>query len=774
MTFDTLSMHALQLNTMKNILRLVFKIVWLGSLIVFLADTDKIIAQSATIQGIVTDQVTGQPLEGANITVQIISAIQFRGMASDRNGFYQITGLDAGEYAVRISFVGYIAHSDTLILAENERKTVSAALVPDEEELDEIVVAPPGTGAAQLQAGRQRVSVTDIQRVPTPAASGDMASYLQAMPGVVAAGDRGGELYIRGGMPSENMVLVDGTMIFRPFHIVGFFSVFPSDLVSHADIYAGGFGPRYNGRISSLIDVRMRDGDRYQAAGSASVSPFIGEVVVESPITKGETSMIASVRRSMIEETSPWFLGEQQPIMFESQYLKLTHFGVEDTRCSALLLRTNDRGRLDFEQGEVFRWNNLIVGGSCVMLPPGSSMVFDMNAGISHMSNSAGSISSPERSSKVTRFNLDTNLIRYIGETRLEYGLFVHIKTLNYSLRELFHAQRTDNIHIFSPGAYMELSTPVLPGLLVRPGLSVTSYRETYQPTIQPRFLLSWQPFGRDEEELNVSFGLYRQHLAGVSDTRDVGSSFVAWMVSPVGEAQMESIHSVLSWRQAIIPGLHLSVEAYHKSLKNMPVTVWSTIARFNTDLALARGNVFGGDLRLEYNRNPIYAFLGYGVSRTEYIAAQDHFNTWFGEPIQRYYPPHDRRHQINAQFAFDFGRYTTSLRWQLGTGMPFTRPIGFDELHRFSDQLPEIRDQYGTPRVILDRPYQGRTPIYHRLDMSIRRSFNFPFARLDLQIGAINAYDHNNLFYYDVYTHRRIDQLPFAPYFSLKMETKR
>jgi len=744
----------------------------IGLLSGFCYGIDDIMAQSAIIQGIITDDTSGQPLEGANIIVRESSSEETRGMASDQNGFYQITGLNPGEYVIRISYIGYIVQEDTLMLSGGERMTISRTLVRDDELLDEVVVAPTGTGAAQLQAGRQRVSVTDIRRIPTPAAGGDLASYLQAMPGVVSAGDRGGELYIRGGTPAENMVLVDGTMIFRPFHIVGFFSVFPSDLVSGADIYAGGFGPRYNGRISSLIDVKMRDGDRYQTRGSASISPFIGEVQFETPITRGETSVIASIRNSLIEQTSPWFLDEVQPVKFESQYLKLTHFGVEDTRCSAMALRTYDRGQLDFEQGEMFRWNNLVVGGSCVLLPPQSSMIFDMNAGVSHMSNAVGSRSNPERTSNITRFNLDTNLIRYVGRTRMEYGLYVHIKSLNYFIREQFHEPRRGNTHIFSPGGYMEVSIPVLDRLHLRPGASLTFYREAYRPTFQPRMQLTWQPFGREEEELNVSAGLYRQHLAGVSDTRDVGSAFTAWMTSPAGETQLESIHAVMGWRQTIIPGVHLSVEGYHKWLKNIPVTVWSTIATFTTDLSLADGNVYGSDIRLEFNRNAIYAFLGYGFSKTEYTAAQDHFNIWFGEPVQRYHPPHDRRHQVNAQFSIDVRGLTSSIRWQLGTGLPFTRPIGFDELHRFSDQLPEVTDQLGTPRVILDRPYQGRTPLYHRMDVSIERSFGFPFAQLNLQIGAINTYDHNNLFYYDVYTHRRIDQLPFVPYFSLKMET--
>jgi hypothetical protein len=106
-----------------------------------------------------------------------------------------------------------------------------------------------------------------------------------------------------------------------------------------------------------------------------------------------------------------------------------------------------------------------------------------------------------------------------------------------------------------------------------------------------------------------------------------------------------------------------------------------------------------------------------------------------------------------------------------MGTGLPFTRQMGYDGLLPFGEGLPNIRTDYGTPRVILDKPFEGRTPAYHRLDVSIEREFKLSFSSLFLQAGVINTYNRVNLFYYDVFTQRRIDQLPFAPYASLKME---
>lgn len=728
-------------------------------------------AQPVTIQGIISDDYSGQPLDGANIVLQEIEGDQIRGTATDRNGFYQMGGIEPGRYVVRISYVGYIAYEDTLALGALPRMTLNVALEHDDELLDEVVIAPDG-GAALRDAGRQRISQADMRRVPTPAAGGDLASYLQAMPGVVATGDRGGDLFVRGGTPSQNMVLMDGAMIYRPFHIVGFFSAFPENLVSSVDLYTGGFGPRYTGRTSSVMDVEMRDGDRHRTHASAAVSPFLGEALVEGPLIEGSSSWIASVRRSLIEETSGSFMREEQPLRFESQFLKVSQMSETQSRCSAMAMRTFDEGQLDFEGDDSFSWTNFVLSGRCLSLPEDSNMFMEMNSGVSYMSNTMNSPGEMELYSNITRFHLDASLRHYAGDIRLEYGMFTHMKWMNYDMSELFHTSQDDYNSMFDLGVHAEATIPVGNRVRMRPGAAFSVHPGQYRPSLEPRMWIFWQPFGRETEELSVTAGLYRQALAGISDMRDAGSAFLAWMPAPVGDSQMEAIHTLAGWQQSLGSGFHLSAEGYYKWMKNQPVTVWSTLAQFTTDLALADGTILGSDVRLEYTGRAFYGFIGYGFSRTEYVSGQDHFGTWFDEPVQRYHPPHDRRHQINTMFSLDIGQYTAGLRWQFGTGLPFTRPMGFDAMHRFEGEMPNVRRNYGTPRVILERPYGGRLPGYHRLDVSLERTIEFPIVRLNIQAGAINIYDQVNMFYYDVYTQHRIDQMPVAPYISIKLET--
>lgn len=724
--------------------------------------------QTVQLRGVISDSSDGQPVEGANVTLRDAMDEYTGGAATDRNGLYRITDIPPGTYTIRISFVGYVTLEETIEITDEPSQLFNARLKVDSEMLDEMVITVQSQ-AARLTAGHQRVSPVDLQRAVTPAAGGDMASYLQSLPGVVATGDRGGQLFVRGGTPSENLVLIDGLTIYQPFHIVGFFSAFPEELLANADFYAGGFEPRYSGRITSVLDVRMRDGDFNKPNVSGALSPFLAEVLLEGPIRKGESSWIGSYRRSQLEHTSSMLLGEEQPIHFESQFLKVTQMSGDGTRCSAMGMHTYDRGRLDAEFGNNFWWRNLVIGGGCTHVATNPALFVDFNTGVSHLSNGMGGTRATDLNSSITKLSSDLNVSQFVNDIELRYGVNFHMKWLRYDIEEIFQVPANDLEVLLGMRSYIETALP-FGNITVRPGTAFTYYTDYFGLTAEPRIRLSWQPFGSGYQELNASAGYYTQNITGISDLRDVGSAFLAWMPAMDGKP-IRSLHYLLGWQQQFSSGFQFSAEGYHKRLSNLPVTVWSTLARFTTDLALANGSVYGSDIRLEYGSRQFYGFIGYGYSMIEYESAQDHFSQWFGEPVQAYHPAHDRRHQVNAMFSLDVSEYTFSLGWQMGTGLPFTRQMGFDGIFYFDKGLPNILTRYGTSRVILDRPFEGRTPAFHRLDVSVNRSLRLGQVFMDVQAGVINTYNRSNLFYYDVFTQRRIDQLPFAPYLSLKMK---
>jgi hypothetical protein len=282
----------------------------------------------------------------------------------------------------------------------------------------------------------------------------------------------------------------------------------------------------------------------------------------------------------------------------------------------------------------------------------------------------------------------------------------------------------------------------------------------------------SWEPFGRPSEKVQGAVGLYRQDVVGTSDLRDVGSVFVAWMRAQ-DELPQRALHAMLGWQQSIGGALRWSIDGYYKRLNDVPVPRWSGIAQFSTQLTRADGEAYGVDTRVEYTRPRFYGFVGYGYGSILYESGQQEFGSWFGEPVLRYHPPHDRRHQVNAIGSVDLAGFRAGARWQLGTGLPYTRPFGFDEAFDYTRDLHDVSSGIGIPRLVLDRPFTGRLPIMHRLDLSLSRGFDLALGRLELQAGAINAYGRRNMFYYDLFTARRVDQLPLAPYASVSLRSR-
>ena len=731
--------------------------------------------QEAAVQGILLDGGTSQPLRGATVVLEQAGRV-VRSALTDRNGLFQIPGLSPGVYQLRITSVGYATHEETIELGSGQRQTTNRSLTPTPVELAGIDIVSRDPGAVQRELGRQTITARDLARVPTPAASADLVSYLQMQPGVIGSGDRGGQLFIRGGTASENLALMDGMIVYQPFHITGFFSAFPAELVDRAEFYPGGFGPRYTGRISSVLDVTMRDGNRNERAVKASVSPFLAEAVVEGPLGAREDrlSYIASIRRSLVEETSPWLLGEKQPLGFDSQYLRLSLLSADGgSRCAFTAMRTRDRGGLDPEDRQSrVGWRNALVGGRCSTLTGETFM--DVRFGWAGLGSEAITRGASEFTSSVSRVFAEGDFSRLIGRVRLNAGVHMHFEDAAYELQQLLAVDGEKDDDWVAGGAFAELEIPIGAGLRVLPG-AAWSAMMARPSSVEPRLRASWRVSGLNDAELSGAFGSYEQRLAGIADRRDASSIFTAWVRTP-NESRMRALHAQASWQQGLGASFSYSVDAHYRHMHDLPVVTWSTIARFSPDLSLAEGRSYGGDARMEYRTGPLYLFGAYAYSWTEYRSAQADFGVWFGEPVQTFHPSHDRRHQVSVLASYGIGGFDLAAHWELGSGFPFTRPLGFDELIRFpadGNQLPRVNRTLGETRLLLDRPYNARMPATHRLDVSVNRAVPIGSRQLELQAGVINLYDQPNIFYYDVFTNRRIDQLPLAPYVSVKVQPR-
>lgn len=751
--------------------------------------------RTAALSGFVTDSNDGQSLAGANVVLRNLadSTVSY-GTATDSDGLYLIDDVQPDRYELHVSFVGYEPHLDTLTLAVREQRTVNVTLVAGEAALEEVVVEEEQEGTADVVAGRERVDPAQVERIPTPDVSGDLASYLTALPGVVTMADRGGQLFIRGGEPSQNMVLLDGMVLYQPFHMLGFYSAFPSEVIDHADFYAGGFGAKYGRRLASVIDVATRTGNKNRFNGRVSVSPFMGEVHLEGPLGTEEVSGMVSGRQSMVERGAGPMLGKDLPFDFGDVFGKVHADITENGRLSVSAVRTHDRGRLRPEsevgalpeetiQAEPFgevRWQNWGVGTRYLAVPSDLPVVTDVHLSMSGLRTELGPADAPTRSSRVrtTRLAFDA---RFPGDrTTVQTGFQGSFSRFAHELGGLYQDTFTDAFttldHIV---AYVEPEIR-LGAFRVEPGFRLQFLKSRFNPFLVPRLRASWT---KGRHRISAAGGVYYQEVVGLSDRRDAASVFTAWTNVPkhgglprddVRRGRTpRAIDGVLGYRVRLPSGLTLSLEGYYRQLSDLFIAEWTAFPRFTTRLQPADGRSYGAEARLEGSWGPLYGYLGYGYSNTLYDARQSELELWYGTEELRFRPPHDRRHQLSALLNLTVGGFEASLRWQFASGRPYSRIAGFDGFAPMT-QVADAPDLPGTRRVIYEAPFDGVLPPYHRLDVSVEQRFSVATdVEIAVQATAVNAYDRRNIFYLDTFTRERVDQLPFTPSVGVALRYK-
>jgi hypothetical protein len=289
--------------------------------------------------------------------------------------------------------------------------------------------------------------------------------------------------------------------------------------------------------------------------------------------------------------------------------------------------------------------------------------------------------------------------------------------------------------------------------------------------SLEPRLRTSYRPGGSENTKFTAGGGYYYQFISGISDERDAGSSFQVWTPTPFENHPLQAIHGLLGWNQRLLPSLHLSLEGWYKKLQNLPVPEWTPVARFNTNLVRADGTAFGADFSAQYERGPLRLSLTYGYGQITYHAARSTLGGWVDEPVVEYTPPHDLRHKVGLTASIDVNQFTAGVKWEYSSGLPMTKVYGFDTMLEIRGLRDLPFQDVGTPRALYNRPYSSRLPAYHRLDVSLERQFDLsPTLGLTTEAGAINAYDRANVFYVDIYSLDRVDQLPVLPYLTFQL----
>ena len=739
--------------------------------------------RSASLRGFVVGADDGQALQGVNVAVRDMDGALVSGTATDLDGLYVITDLPAGRYAVRATYIGYRAAGDTLDLADGEIRTFNIELEVDTEDLDEVLVESERmAGAARVTAGQQAVRPADIEMVPAPDVSGDLINYLTTLPGIVSTGDRGGQLFIRGGEPTQNLVLLDGMILYQPFHILGFYSAFPSDVLNQADIYAGGFGSRFWGRLSSVIDVQTRNGNKNGYSGVFTVAPFVSSAMVEGPILPGKISALVSARQSVIDIVgTDKFLGEDLPYNFGDVFAKVHGVINENNQFSLSGIWTHDRGRLGLPRNGVepdeIRWSNQGIAGRYLVLPRTFPVRAEALFSLSRLDTEVGPADEPTRRSTIEGFKASVDVSYFGNRFDVNAGLHAQTPLPESELGGLFQNIRASRDVVGEVAFYVEPEFTLFGRLRVRPGLLVQHYRSHPFPFYEPRLRMV---YSAGIHEISAATGVYHQEIIGLNDRRDATSVFTVWSAIPsprddsrgvdVRQGRIpQAIHGILGYRITPSPKVELAVEGYFKELDNLFVAEWTAYPRFTTRLQPAEGRSYGADARLELRLGAFYGYLNYGLSSTRYQGKQESLELWYGSEELDFRPPHDRRHQVNALISYTLGRTELSARWQFGSGLPYSRVLGFDGFIMM-DGMVDFFEVEGNQRVIYEGPYLGVLPTYHRLDLSAERRFYVGRAEITVVGSVINAYDRRNLFYLDLFTGQRADQLPLIPTLGIKV----
>jgi len=321
-------------------------------------------AQNGTIRGFVYEKETGEPVIFTNVYFDGTTI----GAATDVNGYFAISQIEPGNYNLMVTYLGYDTLKMPVNIRPNEIITKKLFLEKGSYTLEQIQISAERQEArTETKTSVIKLTPKQIDKIPSMGGKPDLAQYLQVLPGVVFTGDQGGQLYIRGGSPIQNKVLLDGMIIYNPFHSIGLFSVFDTDIMRNADVYTGGFGAEYGGRISSVMDITTRDGNKTRMAGKVGASTFGASLMLEGPIvkmkenSKGSSSFIFSAKNSYLEQTSKTFYDYIDtaglPFNYNDLYGKVSLMAANGSKVNFFGFSFNDRVN-NYKSLSDFKWNS--------------------------------------------------------------------------------------------------------------------------------------------------------------------------------------------------------------------------------------------------------------------------------------------------------------------------------------------------------------------------------------------------------------------------------
>lgn len=757
---------------------------WIQS-IIFLLFSLGLFAQSGTIRGFVYDKDSGEPLIFINV---FLKGTQIGG-STDVNGYYSITKIPPGDYTLTIQAMGYGTVEEAVSIKNGQilnRKLYTASqaktLATFEVSADKI------EAQNEVKMSVQKITPKEIDKLPSIGGEPDIAQYMQVLPGVVFTGDQGGQLYIRGGSPVQNKVMMDGMIVYNPFHSIGLFSVFDTDIIRNADIYTGGYGAEYGGRISSIMDITTKDGNQNEFQGNASLTTFGAKLNAEIPLLKpnkvggSSISSILSAKHSFLDQSSKvvynYIDSNGLPFSFTDLYGKLTFSGENGSKANIFGLYYDDH--VSYQAISDLNWKNYGAGGNFILIPSGSPVLIQGNLAYSSYQITLKEANLQDRTSAINGFNGGLNFTYFMGDDEIKYGLEIVGFTTDY------YVTNPANRVIQQQESTTELAGFVrykkkFGKLVIDPSLRLHYYASLGTPSLEPR--IGAKINVTDNLRFKAAAGMYSQNLIAANSDRDVVNLFNGFLSGPsnlqdelvnADRTTKEITHSLQKANHFIIGTeidftrrINVNIEAYYK--KFTQVTNLNRNKIFDEsasdqpdilkkDFLVETGDAYGCDIVINYDLTDVNLYAVYSIGKV---------TRWDG--VQTYAPVFDRRHNVNLVGSYKFGPsrlWEFDVRWNMGSGFPFTQTLGFYEQYTFQDGTDsDVVTSNGDIGIVYDDLNGGRLPFYHRLDVTVKREFVLSVnSTMEANVGITNAYNRQNIFYFDRVNYERVNQLPFMP----------
>ena len=749
-----------------------------------------------SIRGFVYEETTGEPMMFTNV---YLKGTTFGG-STNENGYFNINRIPDGHYTLLITSVGYDTIRESFSLSKNQTINRKYFMKETSQKLETVTITADKI-EARTETKTSVITVTPktITKIPSVGGQADFAQYLQVVPGVIFTGDQGGQLYIRGGSPIQNKVLLDGMVVYNPFHSIGLFSVFDTDIIRNADVYTGGFGAEYSGRISSIMDISTRDGNKKRISGKLGANCFGAKVMLEGPLKKAKRpddtsiSFILSAKNSYLEQSSkilyPYASENGLPFNYQDFYGKISLNAPNGSKVNLFGFSFNDQVN-NYMSLSDFGWNSYGAGANFLIIPGKAPVMIEGNIAYSSYTSRMKEVDNPDRYSNINGFNMGFDFSQFMGKNTLKYGIEMLGYTTDYQTYSVYGRNKIGaKLNSTEIGAYAKFKA-VLGNFLLEPSFRLQFYASLSELSPEPRLAVKYN--ATDRLRLKAAAGMYSQNYVAATSDRDVVNLFYGFLSGidnlpetfngkKINSYLQKANHFILGAEFDLSRNATVNIEGYWKDFvqltninrnKLYPDTPEnSQIADLlKKDFTKETGDAYGFDVSLKYEDKHWYLWAVYAlgfVTREYEKAVED------GVELMQYAPHFDRRHNINVILTYTAGskrQWEFSGRWNFGTGFPFTQVQGFYEYYSFQDGINfDYTTANGELGVLYGDLNNGRLPTYHRFDIDVKRKFYFTEnIMLEADLSVTNVYNRNNVFYVNLVTSEIARQLPILPTFGL------